>query len=130
VVSVNTRIRSGATVLLDVLADVKGAYPSPSQERIGNRYETMGGPTVQYGSSVRSMRVVEIHIPYITKPQIDTIHAMLRGDYGDAFVVESPRETFNASIIPGEEGATFEMYPCPPGQSNTVSKAIIRMVRI
>jgi hypothetical protein len=130
VVSVNTRIRSGATVLLDLLADVKGAYPSPPQERIGNRYETMGGPVVQYGPSVRSMRVVEIHIPYITKPQIDTIHAMLRGDYGDAFVVESPRETFNAAIIPGKEGATFEMYPCPPSQSNTVSKAIIRMVRI
>jgi hypothetical protein len=130
VVSVNTRIRSGATILLDVLADVKGAYPSPSQERLGNRYETMGGPVVQYGPSVRSMRVVEIHIPYVTKPQIDTIHAMLRGDYGDAFVVESPRETFDAAIIPGEESATFEMYPCPPGQSNTVSKAIIRMVRI
>jgi hypothetical protein len=130
VVSVNTRIRSGATILLDVLADVRGAYPSPSQERVGNRYETMDGPIVQYGPSVRSMRVVEIHIPYITKPQIDTIHAMLRGDYGDTFVVESPRETFNAAIIPSEEGATFEMYPCPPGQSNTVSRAIIRMVRI
>jgi hypothetical protein len=129
VVLVNTRIRSGATILLDVLADVKGAYPSPSRERLGSRYETMGGPIVQYGPTVRSMRIVEIHIPYVTKHQIDTIHAMLRGDYGGVFTVESPRETFDAAIIPGDEGATFEMYPCPPGQSNTVSKVIIRMVR-
>jgi hypothetical protein len=130
VVSVNTRIRSGATVLLDVLADVKGAYPSPPQERIGNKYETMDGPVVQYGPTVRSMRIVEVHIPYVAKPQIDTIHAMLMGDYGDVFTVESPRETFDAAIIPGEEGVTFDMYPCPPGQTSTVSKAIIRMVRI
>jgi hypothetical protein len=130
VVSVNTRIRSGATVLLDVLADVKGAYPSPSQERTGNRYETMGGPVVQYGPTVRSMRMLEIHVPYVTKPQIDTIHAMLRGEYGDVFTVESPRETFDAAIVPGEEGVTFDMYPCPPSQTSTVSKVIIRMVRV
>jgi hypothetical protein len=127
-VTANTRILSGALVLLDVLADVRGAYPDVAAIRQGKVHPTFTGPVPQYGHLARSNTVVEVDIPLVTSSQIAVIDAMLRGDYGDVFTIESPRETFQASLIPGKEGVAVELYPSAPGF--TKARAILRFVRV
>jgi hypothetical protein len=124
----NTRILSGALVLLDVLADVRGAYPDVAAIRQGKVHPTFTGPVPQYGHLARSNTVVEVDIPLVTSSQITVIDAMLRGDYGDVFTIESPRETFQASLIPGKEGVAVELYPSAPGF--TKARAVLRFVRV
>jgi hypothetical protein len=124
----NTRILSGALVLLDVLADVRGAYPDVAAIRQGKVHPTFTGPVPQYGQLARPDTVVEVDIPLVTSSQIAVIDAMLRGDYGDVFTIESPRETFQASLIPGKEGVAVELYPSAPGF--TKARAILRFVRV
>jgi hypothetical protein len=127
-VGANTRILSGALVLLDVLADVRGAYPDVAAIRQGKVHPTFTGPVPQYGHLARSNTVVEVDIPLVTSSQITVIDAMLRGDYGDVFTIESPRETFQASLILGKEGVAVELYPSAPGF--TKARAVLRFVRV
>jgi hypothetical protein len=127
-VTSNTRILAGPLVLLDVLADVRGAYPWPAAIRQGKVHSTFTGPVPQYGSLAGSDIIVEVDIPVVNNSQIATIGAMLRGDYGDVFTIEAPRETFQASLVPGNEGAVVEIYPSAP--EFTKARAILRFVRV
>jgi hypothetical protein len=127
-VEANTRILSGALVLLDVLADVRGAYPDVAAIRQGKVHPTFTGPVPQYSHLARSNTVVEVDIPLVTISQIAVIDAMLRGDYGSVFTIESPRETFQASLVPGNEGVAVEIYPSAPGF--TKARAILRFAKV
>ena len=125
---VPTRILAGATVLLQAMANVRGAYPEEAMVRHGAVHETFAGPVPQYGTLARSEEVVEVEFVALTDAQIAVVHAMLRGDHGDTFTVEAPRETFTGALLPGREGASFELYRSAPGA--TLARAILRFVRV
>jgi hypothetical protein len=72
--------------------------------------------------------IVEVDIPIVDDSQIVTIGAMLRGDYGSVFTIEAPKETFQASLIPGNEGVAVEIYPSAPGF--TKARAILRFTKV
>ncbi len=124
-----TRIWSGSTLVLEVLADVRGDWPGPSRVRLGEVFETLSGTWVQYGPTVDSPATIEVEIPAATPAQVTTIEGIVRGDYGDTFRLEAPDVTVDpVSLVPGTDGVAYERWPGPPG--SRMSRVVLRFVRV
>jgi len=83
-VPVPTRILAGSMVLLQAMANVRGAYPEKAMVRHGAVHETFAGPVPQYGTLARSEEVVEVEFVALTDaPGRPRGHVHRRGPTGD-----------------------------------------------
>lgn len=125
---VRTKVYSGSVLLLDVVADIRPGV-SVHRARPGVVYETPDGPFVQYGPPADSYEEIEIHIPNADQSVVDTVRAMARGDYGDVFRIEGPRDTYErVALIPGKSGVAVEVWPSVPG--SLVARVVLRFVMV
>lgn len=125
---VTTKIYAGSQLLLDVVANVRPGV-SASRVRPGVVYSTPEGPFVQYGPPADNEDVVEVHIQYAGPAEVATVRAMARGDYGDVFRIEGPRETIErAALMPGREGVAIDVWPSPAAQPAV--QIVLRFVRV
>lgn len=124
-----TKIYSGTTLLLSVVADVRGVYPEPARVRPGQVFETREGPFVQYGPVADADQVIEVEIPMASQSELNTILQMVSGVWGDVFRIEAPREYVErAAILPGRDGVSVEIWPGDP--ADVKARVIMRFVRV